>query len=93
MRMKTLTFLLCLAMAFLLSGQMTNAQDIIKVLTPGGQLTPEAQQALRQSQQFKTLTPEEIQRGKAELEKRESESRIEEQERIEKKKQQEEQGS
>ncbi|MEJ2431222.1 MAG: SLBB domain-containing protein [Deltaproteobacteria bacterium] len=91
MRLKTLTFLLCLAMALLLNGQLTNAQDLTKVLTPGGELTPEAQQALRQSRQFKTLTPEEIQRGKAELEKRESESRIEEQERIEKEKQQEEQ--
>ena len=91
MRLKTLTFLLCLATALLLSGQLTSAQDLTKVLTPGGELTPEAQRALRQSQQFKTLTPEEIEQGKAELEKRGTESRIETQEKIEKEKKEEKQ--
>jgi len=64
---------------------------VTKILTPGGELTPEAQRALRESQQFKTVTPEEIERGKAELEKIEKESRLEEKQRVEKKKQEEKQ--
>jgi protein involved in polysaccharide export with SLBB domain len=91
MRLKTLTFLSCFATALLLCGQLASAQDITKVLTPGGVLTPEAQQALRESQQFKTLTPEEIEQGKVELEKRERESRLEEKEKVEKEKRQEKQ--
>ncbi len=62
------------------------AQDLSSFLTPGGGLSPEAQKALRGSQEFKTLTPEQIERGKAELEKKEKESRLEEQERVEKEK-------
>jgi hypothetical protein len=72
-----------------MTGQLTRAQDITKILTPGGELTPEAQRALSESQQFKTLTPEEIERGKAELEKREKEGRLEEKERIEKERKEE----
>jgi len=68
---------------------LSDAQDITKILTPGGELTPEAQRALRESQEFRTLTPEEIERGKAELEKKEKEGRLEQQERIEKEKKEE----
>jgi hypothetical protein len=60
---------------------------------PGGGLTPEAQKALSESREFKTLTPEEIERGKAELERREKESRREEQERIEREKKESKKGS
>ena len=86
MRSKTITLLVCFAMAFLLNVQLTNAQDLTKYLTPGGGVSPEAQKALRESREFKTLTPEQIERGKAELEKREQEGRLEEQERVEKEK-------
>ena len=89
MRSKALTFIVCFAMAFLLNVQLTDAQDLTKYLTPGGGLTPEVQKALRESREFKTLTPEEIERGKAELEKREQEGRLEEQERVEKEKKEE----
>jgi hypothetical protein len=68
---------------------LTHSQDLNKILTPSGELTPEAQRTLRESREFKTLTPEEIERGKAELEQREMESRLEEQERVEKQKKEE----
>ena len=89
MRLKTLTFLFCFATVFLLNVPLTDAQDLTKYLTTGGELTPEAQKAVRESREFKTLTPEEIERGKAELERREKEGRLEEQERIEKEKRKE----
>ena len=89
MRSKTLTFLVCFATAFLLNVQFTDAQDLTKFLTPGGGVSPEAQKSLRESSEFKTLTPEQIERGKAELEKRERESRREEQERVEREKKEE----
>jgi len=89
MRSKTITFLVCFAITFLLNVQLTDAQDLTKYLTPGGGLTPEAQKARRESREFKTLTPEEIKRGKAELEKKGKESRLEEQERGEKEKKEE----
>jgi hypothetical protein len=73
-------------MALLLNTQLTGAQDLTKILTPGGELTPEAKKTLRESREFRTLTPEEIERGKAELERREKESRREAQERIEEEK-------
>jgi protein involved in polysaccharide export with SLBB domain len=41
----------------------------------GGQITPEAIQTLRQSQEFKDLKPEDIQKGKELLEQREKETR------------------
>jgi len=84
MRLKTLTLILCFATAFLLTGQLTHAQDITKILTPTGELTPEAQRTLRESQQFKTLTPEEIEQGKAELERMQTERRQEQIEKTEK---------
>ncbi len=91
MRSKTLTFLVCFAMALLFNSQLTGAQDLSSVLTPSGGLTPEAQKSLRESREFKTLTPEQIERGKAELEKKEKESQLEEQERVEKEKKEEKQ--
>ncbi len=60
MRSKTLTFFVCFATAFLLNVQLSDAQDLTKFLTRGGEVTPEAQKALRGSQEFKTLTPEQI---------------------------------
>jgi hypothetical protein len=47
MRLKTLTFLVCFATALLLNVQWADAQDVTKYLTPGGELKPEAQKALR----------------------------------------------
>ena len=63
MRLKTLTFLVCFATALLMNTQLADAQDLSKLLTPGGEFTPEAQKALRQSLEFKTLTPEEIEQA------------------------------
>jgi hypothetical protein len=68
---------------------LTYAQNLNTILTPRGELTPEAERALRQRQEFKTLTAEEIELGKAELERREQESRLEKRERIEKQKEEE----
>jgi hypothetical protein len=89
MRSKILTFLVCFATAFLVNVQFADAQDLTKFLTPGGGVSPEAQKTLRESREFKTLTPEQIERGKAELEKREKESQLQERERIEKEKKKE----
>jgi hypothetical protein len=86
MRLRKSLLFICFATAFLLNTQFTEAQDLTKYLTPGGEPTPEAQKAVRESREFKTLTPEEIERGKAELERREKESRLEAQERIEEEK-------
>jgi len=68
---------------FLFGLQIAGAQDVIKFLT-GSEFSPEQQKALRQSRQFKTITPEEIEKGKAELERQEKAGQLEEQKRIEK---------
>jgi protein involved in polysaccharide export with SLBB domain len=56
-----------------LSGMTVKAQDVSKYLGPGGRLTPEAQKLLLEGREFKTLTSEEVEGGRAELERRERE--------------------
>jgi protein involved in polysaccharide export with SLBB domain len=62
---------------FTTSGTAT-AQEALKYLTGVEGLTPEARKALLESSQYKRITPEEIERGKAELERREREAQVRE---------------
>jgi polysaccharide export outer membrane protein len=87
MRLKTLVFLDLLFLILYGALQRVQAQDFIRYLQPGGGLTPEAQRLLRQSPEFNALTPEEVERGRIELERQREER---EHEALAEKKQEEE---
>ena len=88
MHFRRLLVVACIAVSPLLILQIAPAQDVMKILT-GSEFPPEQQRTMLERHEFKTLTPEEIERGNAELEEREKESRLEELERIEKEKKEE----
>lgn len=87
MRLKTLVFLTFPFLILYGAFQRVQAQDVTRYLQPGGGLTPEAQRLLRQSPGFNALTPEEVERGRIELERQKKEG---EQEALAEKKQEEE---
>ncbi len=68
MRLRLLAVVACIFVISFGGLQEVQAQDVTRYLEPGGGLTPAAQGLLRQRPEFKTLTPEEVERGKLELE-------------------------
>lgn len=77
MRIRTAVLLISiLAMLYPASG-IVNAQDPLKYVTGLEGLSPEARKLLLEDRQFKRITPEEVEKGKAELERREQEAQLE----------------